>query len=411
MADLTLKSQYENLLRLAQAGQHEQAVDAGRRILEAFPKYVCAYAVLGQVHLEMGRQLEAAALFHRVLSADPEHAGAYGCLGAIYEAQGLPDEALWQLYRAVELDPAHQGYRQILKRVARTRGMAIDRLKMTRGGLARAYLRGQLYHKSIAEMRDALADEPYRLDLQAALAEALWRQGDVAQAADVCERLLIDLPHCLKANLILGQAWLGSDRDPEARACLQRAQALDPDNVMAQALFGEASPLPPRSARIPLRGQEPNGRDRSELFGGEEDAEAVTIEGMAHQPEPAFLSPRPRPAPSAPGPASPAGERTPVGDEAALGDASASPWEARRQHVAEHPQDHAARLALARRLRDMGILDQALGHYAALADEAPTLLFDVAHDLELLTRLYPTHEGLRGLLQRVRADVGSLSGY
>jgi len=391
MTDLTLKSQYERLLRLAEAGQHEEALEAGRRILRAFPKFVRAYAALGQVHLEMGRQLEAAQLFRRVLSADPEHAGAYGCLGAIYEAQGLPEEALWQLHRAVELDPAHQGYRQILKRVARSRGVAIDRLKMTRGGLARIYLRGQLYDRAVAELRDALADEPYRLDLQAALAEALWRQGQPEQAAEVCERLLVDLPNCLKANLILGQVWLGSERDAEARACLQRAQALDPDNVMAQALFGGASPLPPRAARLPLAMEGAADRDLGELFGSDEDEEEppLTIEGVAHRPEPAFLAPR-WVQPSPPG--------------------AAPAWQAQKEQVAAHPEDEAARLALARALRDRGMLPEALAHYAPLADGAPDVLREAAHDLELLTRLYPAHEGLRALLQQMQANLASLGG-
>lgn len=391
MADLTLKSQYERLLALSEAAQHQEALEVGRRILRVFPKFVRAYAALGQVHLEMGRQLEAAQLFRRVLSADPEHAGAYGCLGAIYEAQGLPDEAFWQLQRAVELDPAHQGYRQILKRVARSRGVAIDRLKMTRGGLARTYLRGQLYGRAVAELRDALADEPYRLDLQAALAEALWRLGQPLQAAEVCERLRVDLPYCLKANLILGQVWLGTERDAEARACLQRAQALDPDNDLAQVLLGETSPLPPRAARLPFTLEHTDARDLGEIFPADEGEEEPPpiIEGVARRPEPAFLAPRwVQPAPASTSPA----------------------WQPVQVGSAAHEKDEMARLSMARALRDRGMLPEALAQYAPLAGGAPEVLREAAHDLELLARLYPAHEKLLNLLEQMQANLASLGG-
>jgi Flp pilus assembly protein TadD len=257
MADLTLRGQSEEALSLARAGQPTEAIAIARRILKTFPKHVGTYALLGQLCLETGAHEEAANFFRRVLSVDPEHTLSYASLAVIYEERGLLEEALWQMERAWELSPANGEIRQELQRLRGARTLSEEkRLKMTRAGLARTYMRGQLYAKAIGELRELVSAESFRVDLRVALAEALWRDGRAEDARVVCQGLLSELPNCLKANLILGQMWLNTDQDEQARAVLQRAQALDPENTAAQALFGSRSPLPPRPARLPLRDED-----------------------------------------------------------------------------------------------------------------------------------------------------------
>lgn len=256
MTDLTLSGHYRDARRLAEGHSLGQALSECQRILKAYPKHLRTYGVLGSIYLQAGLHSVAQDLYQRLLSADPESALAYAGLGAIYGERGQVDEAIWQLERAFELAPARAEYaaevRAELRRLYRQRGADVARLKPTRAGLARTYLRGGLYEHAVAELRELLAELPDRYDLQVMLAEALWQQGLHDEAARVCQGLLGQLPNCLKANLILGQLWLDGERDEEARALLQRAQALDPENVVAQALFGARSPLPPRVIRLPF---------------------------------------------------------------------------------------------------------------------------------------------------------------
>ncbi len=381
MPDLTLRSQMEHLANLVQTSQATEAVQVARRILRAFPKAARAYTLLGQAYLALGRQAEAAELLRRALGADPEQAGAYAGLGTLYEAQGWVDEARWQFERALELEPSALPVRQALMRLHAKQGAPRGRVKPTQAALARAYLRGQLYGKASAEWREVLAREPQRPDARAALAEALWRGGRADEAAEVCRGLLVELPHCLKANLLLGAYWLGTERDAEARACLQRAQAVDPENALAQALLGAHSPLPPRTARLPLEDEAPSAMEDD--LAPDQDSAPLTIEGRAQAPA----------QPGQPGDA-PVAPETPASHEPTDG----PPWLAQAQWVQAHPGDHAARLALARRLRDVGMLAEALGHYAALVDAAAAA--EVTSDLESLKKLYPAHEGLAALAQR-----------
>ncbi|MBC7260938.1 MAG: hypothetical protein H5T63_02905, partial [Chloroflexi bacterium] len=82
-------------------------------------------------------------------------------------------------------------------------------------------------------------------------AETLWRDGRREEAAAMAREILQICPDCLKAILILGKVLLEKGRQDEAWAVLANVRYLDPENKLAQALFGEQSPLPPQTIRIP----------------------------------------------------------------------------------------------------------------------------------------------------------------
>ena len=446
MADLTLRAQYEEAVRLVHCGELARAVAVCRRILETFPRHIGTYSVLGQVLLEVDEHEEAANLFRRVLSADPEHTLAYVSIGAIYEERGLIEEAIWQFERAIELSPGNEEIRQELRRLYRERGWpGSARLKMTRAALARTYLRGRLYPKAIGEIKALVADETYRFDLRVALAEALWHDDRHKSAEAVCQGILPDLPNCLKANLILGQIWLNTENDQKARRFLQRAQALDPENATAQAMFGAFSPLAPRIARLPFREEDAPPIELPYLV---DDAgvtvEGVTIEGVADTlqlhdgltnvpgkgkgseegvGEPlgqteeslvlegySILDAAPEKDATVPARVEPAdrlavpdrGEEVPRESQAQpVGPKEMSVLDLQRRHVEENPGDYPARLALARRLRDIGDIDHAIEEYEYLVDR-DQMLPTVTQDIELLNTLHPGNAALVALF--VEAD-------
>jgi len=421
MADLTLRGRYEEALRLVQAGKPHEAVAICRRILQTFPKYIGAYRVLGQAALAIGNDQQAMDLFRRVLSADPENLSAYIGLATIYERQGRSEEARQSLERAFELSPGDQELRHRLRQSYAQRDLPIGRLKMTRAALARTYLRGQLYAKAIQELRELVAADPRRLDLRVALAEALWHDKQYEDAAVVCQGILAELPNCLKANLILGQVWLNTDQDGWARAYLQKAQSLDPDNAVAQAIFGSRSVLPPRTARLPLRAEDVPELALPYLVDDEEGVvESIVIEGQLGQVtegDEETREPRGDARPSAPSEGSPLEEGEPgdaslgrspqvqelvvqtSADEASL---ELSLTDLQREYVQEHPDDYLAHLDLARLLCKDGILDQALAEYSFLVQEDYTTLNEVIHDLDLLNRRHPDLPGLGELLRAAR---------
>ncbi|MHB0856643.1 MAG: tetratricopeptide repeat protein [Anaerolineae bacterium] len=401
MVDLTLRGQTEEAVRLMRAGRLHEAVDQCQRMLRSFPLYIGAYAILGQTSLKLDDVDAAQNLFQRVLGADPESDTAFAGLATIYEQWGQEDDALWHWERALELYPNSGEIRHNVLRLRQEctgKGASESgrpaRIEMTRAALARAYLRGQIFFKATAELRDLLRSQPLRWDLWVALAESLWRDHQDDEAVQVCETILAELPDCLKANLILGQAWLNTSRQEAGRELLRKAQALEPENATAQSLFGARSPLPPRTPRVPLGHSDAAPLDLPYLLVDDEaPSEPRVIEGRPTQATSLPWTPR-LAAPDVAAIEEEAGTpmQTRAGGWSPMGQESEdllSLIDVRLRYLQEHPEDHFARLELARHYRDGGKIDHAAVQYRHLIQNDFTTLSRVIHDLERLNRLYP----------------------
>ncbi len=457
MPDLSLRGQCQEAQRLVDAGLPADAKTMCYRVLESFPRYVAVYAILGQVFVRLGDRDTAADIFGRVLSADPENAPAHRGLAGIYERHGRLEEARWHIERAFEMSPGDPDTRLAMARL--TDGVSGDstpRLELNRATLARLYLRGHLYSKAIWEFKDLLREMPGRVDLRVALCEALWRSRDTDGAASVTQGVLVELPNCLKACLILGRIWLQGDREDEGRALLQRAQTLDPDNQVATLLFGSRSPLPPRVSRVPARKDDLPPLDLPYLnvpeeieevpggVSGDDSAKISAEEGLApprrEKDPPAVRTIQihgatVHAAPTAPEAEEDSGKRrksspgvtpratVPRADKPEPPSASedervrtggaedAADWEDLRdlslvdlqyRYVIEHPDDSQARLDLARRYRDGLQVDEALEHYEWLVYNDQSLLTEAVADLEFLYRLRPRSDSVGRLLAEAR---------
>ena len=252
MAEVTLSKYCDEAKELIRADSYDQAIAICRHILKHHPKYVRAYRLLGEACLEKGDYVEAANFFKRVLGADMEDMVVYVGLGIIFDEQSALDEAIWQLEQAFELSPGNAEIRGELQRLYGDRdGAPPPKLKLTSAALGRLYLREELYQRAIDEFRGVLEEDPKRPAIQIALAQALWWSDQRQEAAKVCEEILETYPNCLKANLILGEILLSSGREEEGKALLETAQAMDPENVVAQELFREESPLSAESMTVP----------------------------------------------------------------------------------------------------------------------------------------------------------------
>ena len=286
---------------------YEQAIAICRHVLKRYPKHVEAYRLLGEACLEKGELAEATDVFQRLLSADPENFVAYAGLGVIYEERQQVAEAIWHMERAFELVPNNEEIRNALRRLyGRRDGTEPTRIKLNRVALARLYSRGGQYRQAIDEFNRTLELEPGRMDIKVSLLETLWRDGRREQAAELARDILRISPDCLKAILLLGTIQIEKGRTEEGRALLAQARTVDPENRLAQALFGDRSPLPPEEVKMPRLegplppartvepGGEPPGEEENE-FGVPESEEPLTPEAPAEAPpvetaEPAALA-------------------------------------------------------------------------------------------------------------------------
>lgn len=255
MARVALQEYLSEARELIDTQAFDQAIAICRHILLRYPKHIRTYQILGEACLEKGETGEAIAVFKRLLEhADPENFSAYAGLGVAYEDLGQLEQAIWYMDRAFELAPSNEDVNNALKRLYQKRdGSKPDRIRHNKVALARLYSKGGQYQQAIEELRQVLESEPApgRLDLRLSLAEALWRDGRREQAADAARSILQTAPDCLKAILILGKILSEKGRRDEGVAVLVRSRALDPENLVAQALFGADSPLSPEVVLLP----------------------------------------------------------------------------------------------------------------------------------------------------------------
>lgn len=255
MARVALQEYCDEARDLINAHAYDDAIAICQHILKRYPKHIRAYQILGEACLAKGEIDDAIDVFKRLLDhADPENFTAYAGLGVAYEEKGQIPEAIWYMERAFELAPNNEEIRNALRKLyAKRDGKEPERIKYNKAAFARVYAKGGQFHQAIRDFRDLLESEAGRdrIDLKLSFAETLWRDGRREEAAAMAREILEICPDCLKAILLLGKALLEKGRQDEAWSVLANARHLDPENKLAQTLFGEQSPLPPQTILIP----------------------------------------------------------------------------------------------------------------------------------------------------------------
>jgi len=229
MTKVPLRTYLSEIEDAIDEGQTDEAVAHCRHILKIFPKHTDSYRLLGKAFLEAQKYGNAADIFQRVLSAIPDDFISHLGMSIVREDEGNIDASLWHMERAFEIQPYNSAIQGEVRRLYGKRdGMEPAKARLTRGALARMYVKGGHYDQALSEIRATLANEPDRPDLQIILAEMFARSGENVKAIKACSTILKNLPFCLQANRLLAKLLQGTEREDESKSYLQRVFALDP---------------------------------------------------------------------------------------------------------------------------------------------------------------------------------------
>ncbi len=243
MAMVSLQSCYDRARNAMAEGDYEKAEAVCQHILQYYPQDLGTHQLLGQICLERKQPQEAQGYFRQVLEMDPENVSAHWGMGIAYQDEGKLEAAVGELELALEIKPDLSDLRSLLLRLyTELYGASRAQLRLSRAGLGRLYVKGEMLDRAVEEFREVLKADPSRVDVQMSLLEALWRSGQAEEAAQIAEDVLERFPRALKANLILGYLRLQAGRREEGEALLRQAVAGDPNNMMARALF-EMAPV------------------------------------------------------------------------------------------------------------------------------------------------------------------------
>ncbi len=236
MAKVSLRIYDREIEGLIEHGQRlDEAIAHCRHILKTYPKQLETYRLLGKAYLEAKRYNEAVEIFQRVLMVAPDDFVAHVGMSIIADDQGKLDEAIWHMERAFEVQPSNAAIQGELQRLfGRRDGVEPPKIRLTRGALAHMYVQGELFTQAISEIRAVLSNDAKRVDMQALLATAYFRNGQKAEATDICNDLLTRYPYCLQANRLMVEILPGTQQAAAVQSCRQRVIELDPYAAFAQ---------------------------------------------------------------------------------------------------------------------------------------------------------------------------------
>lgn len=233
---MTLRDRIIHLEDAISAGRIDEAMDDCQQLRASYPDALEIQRLLGEVYLAQGRLEEAQQAFDWILINDPENVIVYCDRALICEHQSDIETALDCYQQAYELS---RGNSQILGEFnALSKRTGQQAFMLSRAGLARLYMRGNLLTQAAQEWEAVLSATPDRLDARLGLLETCWREGFYNDAERMASSILEEVPQCLKALLLLAHV-VSANNMQRARDLVAQAEKLDPELTMAQDLFSD----------------------------------------------------------------------------------------------------------------------------------------------------------------------------
>ena len=237
MTQVTLREYLQSIEDALTSEQVEDALSKCQYVQTQFPDALEVQRLLGETYLKQGMIQEAQLAFDWVLTNDPENVVVYCDRALISEQMNDYETALDCYQQAYELSRGNSAIRQQFNMLSSRTGQ--QGFMLSRAGLARLYMRGDLLSQASQEWEMVLNMTPERLDARTGLLETYWREGLDERVEQLAHQILRDIPECLKALLLLAHVTAPRDMQ-QARELIQRAEVLDPDLVMARELFADA---------------------------------------------------------------------------------------------------------------------------------------------------------------------------
>jgi tetratricopeptide (TPR) repeat protein len=219
------------------ARRWSEAARACDQLLAVQPRWLEAQRLKAVCCIMLDRLPEAEKLLDFVLACHPELAQAFIDRANLAQRKGDMVGALACYRRACELNPVNDQLRIIHNQIAAQMRRAPYTPSHT--GLARLYMRAELFPQAVREWDISLRANPHRLDAQIGMAETLWRMGDAERSKDICHFILQHMPTCLKPLLLLSLFELDAGNEAEAHRLVDTAGALDPGQRVAATLFSD----------------------------------------------------------------------------------------------------------------------------------------------------------------------------
>lgn len=218
------------------AGQRWQsALTQTEKLLVIHPRWLDALRVKADILIALNQLPEAEEIIDGILAAHPEHVPAFIARAQI-AAHRRDLAAILACYRRIcEMTSPNMQWRVSYNQIAQQ--LQLPPYTPSHSGLARLYLRSELYVQSFKEWQIALNANSTRVDAMVGVAETLWRMRNFARAKEMCSFILQRHPHVLKAVLLMAFFEAEAGHLDDARQLIYDAASMDPEQTIAGSLF------------------------------------------------------------------------------------------------------------------------------------------------------------------------------
>ncbi|NBX93913.1 MAG: tetratricopeptide repeat protein [Proteobacteria bacterium] len=204
----------------------EQAVLVNNQAPEVFH-------LLGNVYTKKGKFKKAILAFERTLLLDPFHTEAAIALSSLYNDMGKYTEGA-SIYSKTKkrLEKLQPGFDPRINK----------QLAQKHAELGAFYMRYERFREAYHEFAKALNLEPENLQCTLQMAKCLFRIGDKEGALTLLRKTCEAYPKSVELKIQLGVCYHAQKRLKEAQREWQEAQALEPENKMANMYLSMLEP-------------------------------------------------------------------------------------------------------------------------------------------------------------------------
>ncbi len=237
-----------------QAGSFARAEQVSRQIVQADPRSVDAWFLLGAACQAQGKLDDAIAGYRRAALLRPDFAEIHYRLGNALYARGLLGEALTSYQQALLLRPQHAETHNNLGVVLADQGRPAEAVPYYQQALAlkstyaeahynlgNAFKALQRLDEAVASYQHAIRHNPQFAPAYLNLGVALTAQGKPAEAVAAYRQAIQREPDMVQAHNNMGLALAHQNQLDEALACYARALQIQPD--FADAHYNRALAL------------------------------------------------------------------------------------------------------------------------------------------------------------------------
>ena len=193
---------------LLQRGAYSQAVTSFKKVLVQEPNYFEAQFNLGFAYLQWGNNRQAVAEFKKALKIRPKNSEVWSNLAIAYENMGRSGEATSALAQAVSYDPENMTARM---------------------NLAAMYANANRMKEALVQYREMARIDSGNIEIIGNLARCLVATGAIAEAKEVCTRVIAMDSTRAEPHAQLGDIyWKKENNIDKAIAEFRTALALEP---------------------------------------------------------------------------------------------------------------------------------------------------------------------------------------